>query len=297
MITAVAIGMLAGLGLWLIARGLRPEPSPLHTALALLGQPRWPNDTDTTNTRPVWTQALIDAATRTVTARATTSSTFAGDLALCERSVEAHAVDKLTTALVAGAVPIVCWTIAFIGRAMLPTVPVVVLAVMLAVAGWLVSDIQIRQRATARRTAFSSALSTYLDLVAILMAGGSGVEQALRDAAAVGDGWAFALLSRCVSDASLQSRSPWHAMADTAERMSLAPLSELAAAMTLAGESGARVRESLMARAASLRAHEINEIEAKAAASTEKMGGPVAFLVVGFVALIGYPALATILQL
>jgi tight adherence protein C len=296
-IGALALGMIAGLGAWLIARGLYPAPTPLDAALGILGQPRWP--TDTPPDHPQWARLrpVVDATTRLVASRAATSNAFACDLALCERSVQAHAIDKLKTALFAGTLPIGCWTIAFLGGALLPTIPTVIVAIVLGGGGWLIADVQIRQRATARRAEFASALSTYLDLVAILMAGGAGVEQALRDAAAVGEGWSFGLLSRCLSDAHHQSRSPWHAMAATAERMGLASLNELAAAMTLAGESGARVRESLVARASSLRAHEIHDIEAKAAAATEKMGAPVAFLVIGFVALIGYPALATILQL
>ena len=135
------------------------------------------------------------------------------------------------------------------------------------------------------------------DVVAILLAGGAGIEQALRDATSSGDSWPFATITRCLNDAALQGRSPWHTMSDTAERLGLDVLAELAAGMALAGESGARTRESLIARAASLRAHELHDVEAHAAASTEKMGAPVAFLVIGFVLLIGYPAFSTILQL
>lgn len=59
---------------------------------------------------------------------------------------------------------------------------------------------------------------------------------------------------------------------------------------------GARTRESPIARC-ELALHQLHDIEAHAAASTEKMGAPVAFLVIGFVLLIGYPAFSTILQL
>ena len=55
-------------------------------------------------------------------------------------------------------------------------------------------------------------LATYLRLVTILLAGGSGTEEALQDAAAYGTGWGFALLRRCVTDARLSGRSPWSVM-------------------------------------------------------------------------------------
>ena len=83
-------------------------------------------------------------------------------------------------------------------------------------------------------------LATYLRLVTILLAGGSGTEEALQDAAAYGSGWGFALLRRCVTDARLSGRSPWSVLQATAERMALDDLAELAGAMTLAGEAGRR---------------------------------------------------------
>src|SRR6185503_13172719 len=97
------------------------------------------------------------------------------DLAVCERSVEAHAVDKLTTALLAFATPIGCWFIATLGGGALPAAPFAIAAAALGVAGWLYADVQLRQRAVARRLEFASSVSSYLELVSILLAGGSGV--------------------------------------------------------------------------------------------------------------------------
>lgn len=293
---AILFGMAAGAGVWLIARGLRPTPPPIALALRSLGRPRWPVP-ETRQQRTVMPARLVNAGARSIRTRAERSEDFARDLAICDRAAERHAIDKLTTATFLGALPVGCWAIAALGGAMLPAIPTLVLAAALGAAGWTMSDVQLRERAKARRNEFTSALSTYLDLVAILLAGGSGIEQSLRDAASGGDNWAFGVISRSLHDAALQARAPWHTMATTADRLGLDSLAELASGMALAGESGTRARESLIARAASLRAHELHALEASAASATEKMGGPVAFLVVGFVLLIGYPALDTILRL
>ena len=66
--------------------------------------------------------------------------------------------------------------------------------------------------------------------------------------------------------------------------------------MSLAGTEGARVRESLAVKATSLRSHALAEAEAEAEATTEKMAMPVVLLFVGFLILVGYPAIDLILN-
>ena len=59
----------------------------------------------------------------------------------------------------------------------------------------------------------------------------------------------------------------------------------------LAGTEGARVRESLAAKAASLRSHELSQAEAEAQSASERMSLPVVLLFLGFLVFVGYPAL------
>jgi hypothetical protein len=65
-------------------------------------------------------------------------------------------------------------------------------------------------------------------------------------------------------------------------------LRELAASARLAGDHGARIRDSLSAKADSLRAHQTAMVEARAEAATEKMLLPVVALVVGMILFVGY---------
>jgi tight adherence protein C len=293
MIAAVLLGMVAGAGVWLVARGWRPAPPSLEASLAGLARANWASGA----TEP--DEARLRRWIRT-------SAVFLGghrprrvglavDLALLERSPEAQAIDKLQTALFAAALPIVLWLVSSIGRP-LPAGLIALAAVGLGIGGWFLADVQAAARAKERRRQFRVVLATYLGLVTVLLAGGSGTEEALQDAAAYGTGWGFSLIRRSVNDARLGARSPWSVMQAVAERTALDDLAELAAAMTLAGEAGAQVRRSLEATAQALTARELADVDAAAASRTERMNAPVALLVVGFVVLIIFPGVYSVLH-
>jgi hypothetical protein len=55
------------------------------------------------------------------------------------------------------------------------------------------------------------------------------------------------------------------------------------------------VRESLAVKASSLREHALADAEAEAESTTEKMAMPVVLLFLGFLILIGYPAINAVL--
>jgi Flp pilus assembly protein TadB len=287
---AVILGMVAGAGLWLAARGWWPARPSLAAALASLEHPAGPAiGVDAapagSATTTLFGRGLRSTALALRGDHVARRPAMAADLALLDRSPEAHAIDKLQTALFGAALPVVLWLVSCLGRP-LPAGPVGLASVVLGVGGWLIADRQAAARAATRRRELRTVLATYLRLVTILLAGGSGTEEALQDAAAYGTGWGFALLRRCITDARLSGRSPWSVLQATAERMALDDLAEVAGAMTLAGEAGAQVRRSLDASADALTTRELADVDAKAAARTERMNAPVALLVIGFVVLV-----------
>lgn len=142
----------------------------------------------------------------------------------------------------------------------------------------------------ARRT-FSYALSSYLDLASVLLAGGAGSETALIAAAATGDSWSFRMIRDTLETARAGRTPSWRAFGDLGRRLGVVDLERLAGSMQLSGEHGAKVRVSLATQADALRSRQIGEIEADAQAATERMGVPTVLLFVGFIALLGYPAL------
>jgi tight adherence protein C len=150
------------------------------------------------------------------------------------------------------------------------------------------------RRGRKRRRAFRHALSSYLDLVNVLLAGGAGIETALHAAADAGDGWGYQTIRSELRRARLTGQSPWDTFAGLADRLGVNELAELAASVSLAGSHGARIRASLAAKADTLRGHQIAETEAAAEAATERMTVPVAVLLFGFLVFIAYPAIAQI---
>jgi len=67
--------------------------------------------------------------------------------------------------------------------------------------------------------------------------------------------------------------------------------------MTLAGEAGAQVRRSLDAAADALTTRELADVDARAASRTERMNAPVALLVIGFVVLVIFPGVYSVVHL
>ena len=162
--------------------------------------------------------------------------------------------------------------------------------------GFVVPAMVVASRARTRRRDFLHAFSAYLDLVNVLLAGGAGIETALVAAAEAGDGWAFRALRTCLVRARLSRRSPWAELRTLGSRWDLSEVVEVAGTMNLSGDHGARIRSSLGARAESMRARQLAQIEAAAQSSTERMGVPMMMLFVGFMVLLGYPALQTVVM-
>lgn len=163
-----------------------------------------------------------------------------------------------------------------------------------AVVGFVLPDHLLRTSAKTRRRNFLHAFSSYLDLTNVLLAGGAGTETSLVAAADAGDGWAFDEIRRALIRAHSGRRSPWSELASLGNRFNLPEVIEVAGSVQLAGEHGARIRKSLTAKADSLRYRQMGEIEAQAQASTERMGIPMVVLFISFIALIGYPAVTTV---
>jgi len=103
------------------------------------------------------------------------------------------------------------------------------------------------------------------------------------------------LIRRAVDVAQIQGDTIWHALGQLGEELRVAPLVELSSSIALAGNEGAKVRDSIATKADSLRSTELAEAESEAQAATERMAVPTVMLLLGFVLLVGYPAVAAVL--
>ncbi|HTW18489.1 MAG TPA: type II secretion system F family protein [Nocardioides sp.] len=169
------------------------------------------------------------------------------------------------------------------------------LSVIGAVLGAAAPYLQVSSQATERRRGFRHVVSSFLDLVAMNLAGGRGVPEALQAASHISDGWAMVRIRDALEAARLQGRTPWAALGDLGEEVDVDELRDLSAALALVAEDGAKVRDSLTARAASMRRKELADAEGRAAARSQSMLVAQLLLCVGFLVFLGYPAVAQIL--
>lgn len=286
-------GGLVGIGVWLVYLGLYPPRPALRDRLAQLEAPR---PMATSRALSGW-RASGARMVLTLTSSRQDSAT-AADLAVCDRSRERLAVDQLSAAVAGACLPVLFVALVAAGGAVHITPALVVVASLgLAVAGFVTPRTLLRSDARRRRDEFDRALSVYLDVVTILLAGGRGVESALWDAAETAGTWPFWRIRVALEAAQHQGRSAWSTLDELADRLELPALRELTSSITLAGDSGARVRTSLTAKAASLRDRQLADAHATAERASEQMSLPVVALLVAFLLLIGFPAIANVLAL
>lgn len=172
-------------------------------------------------------------------------------------------------------------------------VPLVVVAVVIAFAApWVSRRATVSRRAAQARADIDAAVSVFLDLVNVLLAGGAGIETSMVAAAACGDGWAFERIRLAMARAQSGRRGYWEELREWGESCGVDSLVEVAHSAQLAGEHGARVRATLAAKSKALRARNLARVEHDAERRTEQMGLPLVAMFVGFMVLIGYPALA-----
>jgi Flp pilus assembly protein TadB len=162
---------------------------------------------------------------------------------------------------------------------------------------FVVPDIDARSAARRRRAEFTRALGAYLDWVSLQMAGQAAAEQALSDAARIGQGWPLALIRATVTHAARSGVDPWVALSRLGERIGVTHLVELGSLIQLVAYDGAQVRDTLSARAASIRAEELADAEGTAGKRDQSMLLAQVLLGVGFAVFVGYPAVVNFLRI
>jgi Flp pilus assembly protein TadB len=218
------------------------------------------------------------------------------DLAALGRPVHQHLAQQAGLALLATiAGPLYGFGLAVVG--IRPPLQILAAATLiLAMAGYLLPSRLAHAEANRLREAIRYATSAMLDLVAVMLAAGCGQEEAFTLAAATGHGPGHEQL-RAALGAARTTRTPiWDELAELGRRTGVRELTELAATSLLAGTEGAKIRDTLATKAASLRARLLAAAETKAASATERMGMPTVLLMVGFLIFTCYPALAQVMK-
>lgn len=134
-------------------------------------------------------------------------------------------------------------------------------------------------------------LGAYLDMVTMLLAGNTGYEGALEQAARAGDGLLFRELRRRMREVATTGQSLVRALELVADDYGIVELEQVAATATLSASEGAPVARSLSAKCATLRSTLAAEQEAAARVRNDKITPPLVGMALLFMALIIYPAL------
>ncbi len=281
--TVVLVAVVAGTaaaGLLLMVGGAVGTVRSLDAAVADLHRPRRPG-----------TDAL--AATSWLRRLAADSPPARqADLAILERDQTRWLQDRVKWSMLLGSLALSATVVIPMaaGRGLSP-VPAVVAVLLGSAVGWFYAVIDLRADAEKARRELRHAVAAYLELVTILMAGGAGPESAMFMAVDIGRGRAFRHLRSALAASQVRQEPPWALFGEVGARLGVNELIELGASMTLAG-GGAQVKDTLSAKAGSIRVSDLARIESEAQVRSETMALPVVMMFTGFLLLLGYPALA-----
>lgn len=212
------------------------------------------------------------------------------DLALLDRTWENFLATKVVLAA-AGVIfgPFVFALAWMLGFGSSPVVPVW-LALACAGVFFFLPDVEVRRDAKAKRRDFRRVVAAYLDLVAMSLAGGRGLPEALKAAAEVSDGWAFRRIQTALADARITGLTQWQALGRLGDEVGVDELKDLSSSLALVADDGAKVRASLSARAETMRHRELAEIEGSAGEKSQSMLIAQLLLCMGFLIFLIYPA-------
>ena len=295
MILQMAAGAVIGLGFLLLVWVLAKPAPGVGATLARLDAGRRSQQAATTTAASSRVEARIDRVRDGIGGRIEAEAMARGfnldatrmNLAVMNKSMASHLGLKVLLAL--GALiwfPLVL-SAAGISVIGLPSIGVVAAAVL----AFLLPDMTLRRDADARRADFRHVMGSFLDLVAMNLAGGRGLPEALMAASSIGDHWAMVRIRQALSNARIMGLTPWEGIADLGKELGVDELRDLASALALAGDEGAKIRSSLMARSDSMRRKELVEVEGAAGESSQTMLLAQLLMCTAFLIFLAYPAI------
>lgn len=275
----IVAGVLAGLGVFTAVCQFVPGGPRLDAALARINA--------------VGSVPPPEPPLRAMAARAAGAMAWlpvpAADLALLGQETERWFATKVACGLIGlGAIPALSGLAFAAGHAVSWAVPAAA-SLGLGFGLFFAPDLVTRVSATEKRTDFRHALTSYLDLVALERGAGAAPTEALEAAAQIGGGWAFARIAGALDAARKAGRPPWEGLACLAAQTGVSELADLADIAEVAGHEGARILQTLAARAESMRAEALAATKAKASARSTTMVVPIALLGAAFLLLLIFP--------
>lgn len=289
----VAFGMVAGLGLALIAREFVPQHTRLSDAMSNLAPAQQHLRATPAMPAPQGSERVGAWAERTLTWLPGVSTPEV-DLRLIGRTPRWFWAQKISCVLIGLLIPSVTISLLSILGFRLPFVVPAGLGLLVAAAMWFTPDGYVRSEAARARADFASAAVSYLRLVAIKRLGGRGVVESLTSAARLSDAWMFVRIREELALADMAGLTPWDALERVTDDIAVPELREIADIARLS-ESGSAISDNLLARAASMRDRILSREHIAAAAATTALAVPIAVLLYVFVAALIYPMIIILL--
>jgi Flp pilus assembly protein TadB len=281
-IIVLLAGAGAGLGLFLILREFAPGVPALGPALRRLHAPI---AADINTTGPGGPLGAIAGRLR-IPHR---------ELALIGYSTERYVTQKIGFAIVGLLFPPVFSLLLTLSGIRLGMVIPAAAGLVLAVVFFFLVDVSIRQRAAEAREEFSRHVAVYLDLIALELAASRGPTEALERAAAVGGGWVSQRMRETLQSSRLRLEPPWEGLKQVAAEIAVPDLGDVGDIMTLVGDEGAQVYDTLRSRAESLRASILAKEEERANTATTVLYIPTSLLVFVLFIIAAYPFLVRLI--
>lgn len=303
MITWILLGgALSGAGVLMLVLILAPPAIQPAAALAELDsqrdERRLRQEARRLNPReralPDWLDALGYRAAALLRRTGIDLGALNSDLSVLGRSLERHLVTSLLLGLLGFGAPLLVTALGTLaGRPMgsLPLLACLVLGAAMAA----LPTARLRSRAAQAHRDFRHVVGSFLDLVSMSLSAGRGVPEALDAASALSDDPAMARIRDALAAARLRGETPWAAMGRLGGTLRIDELRDLSAALALVAEDGAKIRESLSARATSMRRRELADAEGRAGENSESMLVAQLVIAIGFIVFLVYPALSGIM--
>jgi tight adherence protein C len=299
-ISAVVIGAVTGLALFLLIFALIPRRVGLARRIAAFDAGRapalravsYPGD----GNESALSKRLGAALAGFCAEQGWQFRSLRANLALVGKSFENFLATKVLLGLF-GLIfpPIVLGGVGLLGVHLSVFIPVWA-GVVFALVFFFLPDLELRQQVEKRQRDFRHAIGAFLDLVAMNLSGGRGVPEALMAASEIGEGWAFWRIRDALANARITGQTPWQALGVLGHEVQVNELKDLSAALSLVAEDGAKVRESLTARAVSLRRRELADLEGQAGEKSQSMLVAQMVLAGAFLVFLMYPAVHLLLQ-
>lgn len=299
---AVGSGLVAGLGLFLVARELLPSTPRLQSALDRLSgddrvEPITVSDGGELTATQRYTQVFGAWAQRRLPVSVLgRGGPTRADLDLIGKTATDHYGEKaLGTVIALVSVPFLGLCVGLLNLGMPVSVPLGA-SLVFALGAWFLPDLDARAKAKRARQEFARAVSTYLELLAIERISGAGATQATFAAAQVAGSWPFRRIAATLERSRWEGQAPWVALRELGEEVEVDALGEVASIVELAGTQGSAIHDQLQSKAAAMRDAQLDVEQQLAHDATVRMTVPGTMTVFVYFLMLIFPIGVTMFQ-